>query len=40
MSRWSKVKAALLVGALLPALQIADCVSDLVEDVIVGAIFD
>jgi len=40
MRKWSKVKVALLAGLILPALQLDSCVADLVQDVLVGVIFD
>lgn len=35
-----KIKVALLAGLILPALGLSSCVNDLVQDVLVGVIFD
>jgi len=40
MSKWSKSKAALLAAALLPALQFASCVADLVQDTLIATLFE
>jgi hypothetical protein len=42
MSRWSKVKAALLAAWLIPAVQLGGCInlSDLLEDAIIARLFD
>jgi hypothetical protein len=40
MAKWNTLKVALLVGALLPALQGWGCVADLLEDIMVGVLFD
>ena len=35
-----KIKVALLAGLVLPVLGLSSCVNDLVQDVLVGVIFD
>lgn len=40
MRKGSKIKAAMLGLLVLPVLQLSSCVADLVQDVLVGVIFD
>lgn len=40
MRNWRKVRAALLAVGALTMLQLSSCVTDLVQDVLVGVIFD
>jgi hypothetical protein len=40
MRKGSKIKVAMLALLVLPALQLSSCVADLVQDVLVGVIFD
>lgn len=40
MAKWNRLKVALLVGAMLPALQSLGCVADLIQDIMIGVLFD
>jgi len=40
MSKVSRFKAALLVGLVMPIIALSSCVNDLIQDVLIGVIFD
>lgn len=40
MAKWSKLKGALLIGTMLPILGGFSCITDLLQDVLFGIIFD
>ncbi len=40
MSKMSRIKAGLLVGLVLPTIALSSCINDLLQDVIVGVLFD
>jgi hypothetical protein len=40
MSKLSRFKAVMLVGLVLPALQIGSCINDLLIDILIATLFD
>ncbi len=40
MSKLSRFKAVMLVGLVLPALQLGSCINDLLTDVLIATLFD